>query len=80
MHDKIEQDKIKNPEIQSNWRELKMNGEKNPKAKLTEEEVKEIKRLRREKNLSQSELAKIFGVTGCNISYILSGKTWGHVR
>ena len=51
-------------------------GEKHPKAKLTEEQVKEI----RTSNLKAKELAKIYGVARRNIYAIRNGKSWKHVK
>lgn len=44
--------------------------------KLTWPEVREIRRLRREKGLTHRELGKLFGVSGVNICQILQGKMW----
>ena len=50
-------------------------GEKSNFSKLSEENIKEIFRLR-EQGLTQQEIANIIGCTRSNISYILNGKTW----
>ncbi len=52
-------------------------GENSHKAKLTEETVREIRRLR--PVCSLSELARRFGVSKQNISQIAKGMTWRHV-
>lgn len=51
-------------------------GVSNPSAKLTEDQVKEIIRLRDKEHLSQYALADRFGVTRQSIKSILCGKTW----
>lgn len=50
-------------------------GEKNPKAKLTSEDVKEIKTLVASGQL-QKDVASKFGVTQPIISDIVNGKIW----
>lgn len=55
-------------------------GETNPKAKLTAIQVKEIKRLLTEKKLSQTQIAKLFGVSRSAISLIKIGKNWNHIQ
>lgn len=52
-------------------------GHKNPKAKLTEDNVESIKELYIS-GLTQYQLAKRFGVTQSAISKILSGTRWAH--
>lgn len=53
-------------------------GERNPRYKLTEKQVREIKR--RLKNESVSELAVEFGVAAPTISNIKTGDTWGWLK
>lgn len=58
-------------------------GETNPKAKLTEEKVKEIRRRykRVSKNVSNGrQLAIEFGVSKKMITYIAAGKFWKHIQ
>ena len=50
------------------------NGEANPRAKLTEEQVQEIRRLRGV--LSQRQVAEDFGVSWHQISHIQRGENW----
>lgn len=45
-------------------------------SKLTWDKVREIRRLRDEQGISQSALAKQFGITQSNVSHILSRQTW----
>lgn len=53
-------------------------GEKHGRAKLTEAQVSEIKKLER-RGVKQVDLAKEFGVSTTAIGCIVSGKTWGWV-
>lgn len=54
-------------------------GEQHSKAKLSEEDVRQIRKLYAAKQLSYSTLAKHFGVSRGNIAMIIRGKTWKHV-
>lgn len=53
-------------------------GEKNHKSKLTETDVKRIRRLVAS-GTRQSQLAKEYGVNFSTIFHIIQGKTWRHV-
>lgn len=53
-------------------------GERSPRARLTEDNVREIFRLRRNGALL-SEIAGMFSVTPANICAIVTGKTWRHL-
>lgn len=53
-------------------------GEQNKQAKLTVEDVRLIKDLRKDSNLSQKRIGKIFGVCQSAISSILIGKNWNY--
>lgn len=55
-------------------------GSRNGWSKLTEPEVKSIRKLAATGHLLQKEIASQFGVTSENIGHILSGKTWRHVH
>jgi len=57
---------------------LKKRGEEHHEAKLSEAEVLLIVEAVRG-GRCQREAAKDHGVTQANVSYIMSGKTWGHV-
>jgi len=59
-------------------RRVSLSGESHPKAKLTEEHVIEIRRLRG--LVSQQKLAQRFGVTKTAIGLIQRGKNWASVR
>lgn len=54
-------------------------GEIHPQSKLTESEVKEIRRLYREGGLSQQALADRFGLNQNTVWKVVNRKTWGHV-
>ena len=53
-------------------------GARNPKAKLTDDDVREIRRRRAAGELGTT-LAKEFGVTSTQIYTITSGKQWRHI-
>jgi len=57
----------------------KMVGEDNYFCKLSNEKVKEIRRLYKTKLYTQKELGEIFGVAGPVISNIVNYKTWKHI-
>lgn len=54
-------------------------GVANPKAKLTEDQVREIRRLRTQ-GIRNDELARRFGMDRHSITRITTGKAWGHVQ
>ena len=54
-------------------------GEQQGNAKLTEKEVREIKRLLEQGDMSQTEIGDMFGVICGQISNINTGKNWSHV-
>jgi len=53
-------------------------GSKNNKAKITEADAAEIRRLRAE-GVSRPEVSRRFGIHASQISRICSGKAWSHV-
>lgn len=55
-------------------------GETNGRAKLTEKDVFEIRRLLATNLFSQVEIAKMFGVSQVRISYIKTGRNWGWLK
>lgn len=59
--------------------ELNLSGENNPRHKLTEEEVTQIKLLLKEEILTQKEIADVFGVSRSAILAIKLNKSWKHV-
>lgn len=54
-------------------------GESNAKATLTEDNVREIRKLGRTTDLTQREIAELFGVTQSAVWGVLSGRYWKHV-
>lgn len=54
-------------------------GSDNPRAKLTEKQVSEI-RIQFEDGQAIAELAKLYGVTKSNIWYVVRVRTWKHVK
>lgn len=54
-------------------------GENNPKARLTEKQVREIKYELIPQGLSNPEIAEMFSVKHYVICFIRNGKTWKHV-
>ena len=53
-------------------------GADNPNAKLSEEDVREIRR-KKEEGITHEELAKEYGVTKTTISQIYNRKLWSHI-
>lgn len=56
-----------------------LTGDRNPKAKLNEEEVRKIKRLLESSTRTLQSIAYEFGTTKGTISHIKLGKTWKHL-
>jgi hypothetical protein len=54
-------------------------GEKHGNSKLTEDAVREIRRLRADGKLT-TWIAERFGIKKQTVSLVLSGQTWGHVK
>ena len=54
-------------------------GENNPFHKLSEQDVREIKTLLRDKKLKQKEICDIFRVDRSTISNIKNGRQWSHI-
>lgn len=54
------------------------NGQKNDSAKLTDEQVKEIRRLA-ESGMTQKSIAKKFNVSRANVCVIVNRKRWAHL-
>ncbi len=55
-------------------------GESNGRAKLTEDQVKQIRMLYIEENLTQREIGKIFNVDHTTVGSIYRNKTWRHIK
>lgn len=49
-------------------------------SKLTENEVRQIRFIWAEGNLSQAQIGKMFGVGHTNVSKIVARETWAHVK
>jgi hypothetical protein len=54
-------------------------GEKNPRAKLSDKQVLEIRDLYKTRQVSQRQLAKEFGVSFTTMWQLLSNQTWKHL-
>jgi len=54
-------------------------GIKNPKAKLTENEVLEIRRLYASTNITFADLGKMFGISDTHSGYIVKRRVWKHI-
>jgi DNA-binding XRE family transcriptional regulator len=59
--------------------EVMARGERNGSARLTADQVIEIRRLRAEEHISLEGLARRFGVAKGTIGFITTGKTWRHL-
>ena len=57
----------------------KRRGESHGNAKITEDDVREIRRLASE-GVTQREIAKRFGITHPNVGYIVRKTAWPHVK
>jgi len=68
----------KNPELRKRVSEANK-GEKNLNAKVTEKEVLEIRKLYKEKNISQNKLAEKFEISRSCIRHIIARHTWTHI-
>lgn len=55
-------------------------GEKHSRAKLTDENVRNIHSMYRLEALSQADIARMFGVTRTVICGIVRGRTWKHIN
>ncbi len=58
----------------------KLKGENNPKHKLTEEQVVQIKLLLKEGKLTIQKIADMFGVNRSTISNIKAERIWSHIK
>lgn len=55
-------------------------GENNGQARLTEDEVRQIRRLLASERFTQDEIGDMFGVTRGAVKMIKYGKTWRHLQ
>ena len=60
------------------WEKVNM-GERNGRARLTDDDARRIRRLILQGDLTQKEIAHRFGVANVQISRIKTGKRWTHV-
>lgn len=54
-------------------------GESNPNAKLTANEVREIRKLYKKEKMHHLELAEMFGVSRSSVRQIIQKKTWKNI-
>jgi hypothetical protein len=66
------------PETRAIWSEQRR-GEGNSRARLKEDDVREIRRLFATGEYSKSAIARMYGITVQSIWALLTGKTWKHV-
>jgi hypothetical protein len=57
-----------------------LRGDQDPKSKLTEDDVREIRRLYKPYVFSQFKLAAMFKVRRTTIQSVLNGSNWSHVK
>ncbi len=69
MHDKSIKGRVK-----------RLRGTANGRARLQEAEVRSIRRMYSSGHYTQSRLGRIYDVSESQITHILSGKNWKHVR
>ena len=55
-------------------------GENHPQSKLTDDDIREIRRLFHEEGLSKYRIGRIMNIDRRYIGKILSGERWGHVK
>jgi hypothetical protein len=73
------QDNMHDMLVKGRRRSRTLHGEDNPLAKLTNDAVREIRRLYDEKKMSQCKMAKVFGVSECTIYGVTHRKRWRHL-
>jgi len=54
-------------------------GEQSGTAKLTEDIVLEMRRLYLVEDITQKQIADVFGVNHCTVHYVIARKTWAHI-
>jgi plasmid maintenance system antidote protein VapI len=54
-------------------------GEKHANAKLTEDQVTEIRRIYAAGTMDAKQMGQLYGVSAASIDNIVNGATWGHV-
>lgn len=55
-------------------------GESHPSVRLTEQQVLEMRRIRRDEGLSLKKLGNLFGVSVTHAHKIVTGQSWRHLR
>ncbi len=55
-------------------------GEECPNSKITEHDVREIKRIYRQGGISQEAIGRTFGITQASVSQIVRGMSWSHLK
>lgn len=58
---------------------FRVQGERHKKSKLTDHEVKQIRKIYKEKNITQAELSEMFNVTVYTINRIIKGNRFKHL-
>ena len=81
---------MRNTDLQKRWMTVTMSkryspnawqpGMAHPKARLTDDDVREIRRLYYESNITQQEIANRYGMTQAHIAKIINGLRWSHVK
>lgn len=61
------------------YKEASLKGENRSSAKLTEDDVKQLRLLYRDMNITMKQLGEKFGVKDNTVSSILTGDKWGHI-
>lgn len=75
-HSNNHKDKVKN----GNWVNPTKPGEKNPRAKLTNEQASKIYSLYHTKGFAQRKLAKMFNVGKTTVAHLVNGDTWKSIK
>ena len=63
-----------------NFNDMYRQGKKNPKGKLSVEDVLEIRKMRKEENVPYKELAIIFGVSESTIGYVVTKRSYWYIN
>jgi hypothetical protein len=64
-------------DMNNKGRHMSLKGESHPRAKLTEEQVKEIRLIT---HIGCRKIAKIYGIDHTTVCYIRKGKLWKHIK
>ena len=63
-----------------NFNDMYRQGKKNPKGKLSVEDVLEIRKMRKEENVPYKELAIMFGVSESTIGYVVTKRSYWYIN